>query len=194
MSHYLVLTCMQEKSLEFMLDTLKHGFYNDPEYCRRFDLCTCQEKSYPCIRELRLFEIDVPTPACEHFEAWLEEWGFADLMERNLRRARQNKLWLFPLKLFWKLFYKILNFIVTVGDPQLRKHQFLGNPKGQWLALYRPFSSMLTKYALEHERKYEGQLKLNQRNFIIGKLIETPVGSYDRVRCDKCGAKHTSRH
>jgi len=191
---------MPRKSLEYMLDTLKHGFIVDKEYCKREGICTCYERAYPTVREIRLFEFDMFTPATTDFELWLEEWGFDSFplglnprfiephpdMEKSIKRP--NFIFRFLLKVFYKIMDTILIKILTGGKP----YRWLRNefPHG---TIYRPFKPMFRRFARELPPKYKGIFKYNQRNIVIGKMIEYPVGTMSMEKCKKCGGAH-SKH
>lgn len=205
MTHYLVLTTMPPENYKYMLHTLKQSaFRNDLNFCKKHDLCTCSPFSHANVREIKLMEIDVPTPATKDFETWLSEWGFSSVIRRLhptvegtilSEKDKKRKFlhhdqikfsWLF--RLLFKILYSLVSKIMLRGLPNYLKD--LKN----YSYIYRPFSPMEKRFAGELPDKYKVKMQYNQRNIVFGKVIEHPVGSYTKIKCKKCGAGHVSRH
>ena len=202
MTHYLVVTQMPQGALEHMLDDLQRlqKFKMDIGFCMDNDLCICEESAKANVREIRFFEIDVATPATDSFEKWLGREGFQDLalgsnsgisykaysknipfLKRILLRIKR-----FILKILLKLFYLSADSIFGFTAAPFK--DFYGN-KG---TKYLPFAPMSKRFKEElptdYTKKYQSQF--NQRNIVIGKMIEHPIGSFEERPCKRCGARY----
>jgi hypothetical protein len=150
---------------QYMLDELlRRKFRYDKFFALKNNLCTCPEYSQAEVREMKLFEIDIPTPAQKHFEEFLDEFGFGLPTEK----IKSNK-YLFLINLIYKLIDKMLAVVFGINT------KYRHNPKG---TDFRNF---------EIPKDFKGTFGFNCRNFILGRMIEFPVGSYDvNVKCPVC--------
>lgn len=197
-----------------MLDSLKNTpLKYDKEFAKRENLCTCGNFGKAHLREIRIFEADVSTPCSAGFEEWLSEWGFASLTRRfypkkettiltKKQKWDEFKLWrsykYFPLMLMFKIFYKIMDFFVRflVGVNPDSNFKWLSKKKlfgMDIFTIYRNFAPIERRFAHELPKPYKVKMQFNQRNFIIGKMIEHPIGSFDATPCVKCGF-NVSKH
>lgn len=198
-------------SRNYLIDELeRYQFFYDKGYAKRFGLCTCPEFGYACIRKLDIWEIDIPTPCTPHFEWWLGDKGFIPIEKGNTFHKRK----LFKkYPLFWKIRYilsytinKIIfkfyfwfmdKFLKYQLAPLMKASKDLVKKKdGHYTGtIYSDFMPMTKKFKpFEYTKPYEYSPKFNQRNLILGKVVEFPIGSYDKVPCKKCGANFTSQH
>lgn len=201
MTHYLLATCMPEGAFQFWMDELlRYKFLVNKQYCLEHDLCTCQDIAMANVRQFHFMEIDIPTFASDDFERWLAGWHFKDLnyniaSASTKRWSLKRKIITFFISGFMRLFYRLIDFAMqqTVSyDGDLHRGK-LGIRKGrEYYMRYSHFIPMSVRFKGELPKIYKSDLGYNARNFVIGKLIEYPIGSMDRLPCSKCGAKYQS--
>jgi len=185
---------MPRENFKYMLRALEMTkFRYDKEYAKREGICTCSDFGKPMVREIKILEIDTPTPITKDFEVWLSEWGFTDLFFQARKKYRGfAKLIPFAMKVFYKIINTFLQFLCAGSD--MNKYRWITEKLkafGCHGTIYRLFSPMSRRFARELPPPYKARPHYNQRNFIIGKTIEYPVGSFElrgKKPCPKCGA------
>lgn len=197
---------MPHGNIEYMLDTLKVGFEWDKEYAKKEDLCTCRDLGFANFREFKFFEVDIPTPCTKDFQEWLADWGFEGLptgltprqLEPHADKPAKPLTWFEDV--FWKFFFKMIDWLIfgmmwryPTGRRKWFKDKFQKYDKQMGHTHYRKFDSIHKHYARELPKSYKGGSKYNQRNIVIGRSIEYPIGTFSHQRCKVCHGKH-SRH
>ena len=210
MTHYMVITAMPHKNFEYMIDDLERvqTFPVDKQFCKDNKVCVCAGGDNPVakanIREIKLLEIDVPTPAQKAFEKyWLSNW-FKGISPNTMTLDEGNKFYTMPLrkrifvKPFYKLFYWFMDkflrhFFFARGLAETRKQkeklcklEHKQNPANKDLCDVETSGTIYKKF---EPMSNFGKCNFNQRNYIIGRMVEHPIGSWDYsgTKCKTCG-------